>query len=834
MLAKTNASTFMHEAAHWYLEVVLDLANSGTATGELQTDVASIRQWLGIQAGAFPTTEQHETFARAFEKYLVEGKAPAEAVRGAFAAMRAWMIRIYKDLRHPEIDIAMSDDIRRVFDRMVATDAEIDAAQRENNIEPLFAQKPAYMNDDEWDRYRKILERASIRARERLGARLESEVLAARKEEREKEREQIKARVEKQLNEDPAQKAVALLRFGKQPNGEELAGNDVAFKLDRDSLFSTPSIDDEKKKRLRALGVYRVTEGVDAEAAASTLGFGSADELVGVILATKRFADAVNEATEAELNARYPSLMDTPEELRDQANQAVHNELRDEVIAEEMAALARQVRKDNAAVLRVAAGSPLGGLAKKLLRAGDAEALAASQLQDVRLAVELANLSAQRLLSTMELRAIRPAVFLAAAKRASLAAQRAATNGDFLVALGQKEAEFAAHAMYRNAKQVQATAEKQQRYLLRMGEDSSLARLGKAGAQYRDQVQAILDRFQFRSTPLISIERNKALRAWVEERQAKGFSVDIDDSILDEAFRKDFRTMTAAELTAVWEAVKQIDTLAKLKNKLLKARKEAEFEAVQAEIIATISATRKAKPKTVGTKTAVEKSLEKFWGFFEAHRKLASLVREMDGFADGGPLYMALMAPMNEAGNKEAVMNEEATIALQKLFDAYSKEELRAMTKKQVIRTASNAFNLSREDRLTIALNWGNEDNRTKLVDGYNGFTEQDVATILDTLTEKDWKFVQSVWDYVDSFWPAIKAKQERVYGIAPEKVEAAPVVTKFGVFRGGYYPLRYTGAQAESESEADVAKSMLRGAMGAATTARGHPERQTPGQTGI
>jgi hypothetical protein len=48
----------------------------------------------------------------------------------------------------------------------------------------------------------------------------------------------------------------------------------------------------------------------------------------------------------------------------------------------------------------------------------------------------------------------------------------------------------------------------------------------------------------------------------------------------------------------------------------------------------------------------------------------------------------------------------------------------------------------------------------------------------------------------VDTLWPAIAAMERRVNGIAPEKVEAIPVETSYGVLRGGYYPAIYDSAK--------------------------------------
>ena len=49
---------------------------------------------------------------------------------------------------------------------------------------------------------------------------------------------------------------------------------------------------------------------------------------------------------------------------------------------------------------------------------------------------------------------------------------------------------------------------------------------------------------------------------------------------------------------------------------------------------------------------------------------------------------------------------------------------------------------------------------------------------------------LQSVFDYVDEFWPEIAALQRELTGVAPQKVEALPIATRFGSIRGGYFPL--------------------------------------------
>lgn len=829
MLKKADASTFLHEGAHFWLEVFGDIATQADIPAQLAADYSAILKFLGVASREEIGTEQHEKFARAFEAYLYEGKAPAEEVRGMFASMRQWFIRIYKEITN--LNVALSDDIRGVFDRMVATETEIAAAEASEKVTPMFGEKPAEMSDQNWERYRKSVEAASLLAREQLQAKLAKEIRAARTDERKSELERIREEVASELEKTREHIALALLRFGKTPRGGDLEEPQIAFKLDKQRLVDA-GLDKPTMDKLRRLGVYRKEGGVDPQAASETLGFGSVEELALALTGTQSFNQAVAQEAQRRLEENHPSLMDNPAEIQAEAVAAVHNEYRDDVLAAEVAELQRMLRKDRQAVGRVAdlAPAPLGSIARRVLRGEPQDAMAALMLMDPRAIAEVAKQTAERTLAGQKLRDIRPSLYLATARRKAQDAIEASTKGDYQTALLAKESELLNHALYREGKRLREEGDKQARWLQKLNGTARQAALGKAGHNYRDQINAILERFNFRPIPLSQVDRRQRLADWVAEQEAAGFTVELDDALRDEAFRKDYREMTAIELQGVYDAAKQIDHLARLKNKLLKARDDAEFEAARDEILEVLRANTTAKPIMPGSKTPLEKTLNSIGGYFAAHRKMASIVREMDGFVDNGPLYRYFMAPINDAANKEAVENEKAIIKLQELFATYSKEQMKQMTQKRVVSAGVRKFNLSHEDRLCIALNWGNEDNRKKLVDGYNALDEADVLAILDTLTEQDWKFVQSVWDYVDSFWPATKAKQERVYGIAPEKVEATPVVTKFGTFRGGYYPLKYTGAKAENESDADAAKAMLKGAQTAASTRRGHTKERVSG----
>jgi hypothetical protein len=109
-----DVSTFMHEIAHVWLPMLGD------------EDLGLVERWLreeykldltqGWQHGT-GAVEAKEKFARAFEHYLAEGKAPTPQLFEIFEKFKAWMLDIYRAITGSDIDIKLNDDIRTVFDK---------------------------------------------------------------------------------------------------------------------------------------------------------------------------------------------------------------------------------------------------------------------------------------------------------------------------------------------------------------------------------------------------------------------------------------------------------------------------------------------------------------------------------------------------------------------------------------------------------------------------------------------------------------------------------------------------------------------------------------------
>jgi len=118
-----NKSTFMHEAGHlWLNEMVRDASKSAG----IKSDLDQITKWLGVSDASKIELKHHEQWARGFEEYLRDGKAPSTALANAFESFKKWLTEIYKSLTNLGPDhVKINDDIRGVMDRMLATDREI-------------------------------------------------------------------------------------------------------------------------------------------------------------------------------------------------------------------------------------------------------------------------------------------------------------------------------------------------------------------------------------------------------------------------------------------------------------------------------------------------------------------------------------------------------------------------------------------------------------------------------------------------------------------------------------------------------------------------------------
>ena len=152
LLKNSDASTFIHEFGHFELETMSRIERdlravpeSEMTEGERQVaaDFQTVLDWFGVKDAdtwaAMSLEEQrehHEKFARGMEAYLFEGKAPSEALRGVFSRVARLLKRIYRTLAG--LNVELSDDIREVFGRLLASDEQIAEAEYVNGMKLLL------------------------------------------------------------------------------------------------------------------------------------------------------------------------------------------------------------------------------------------------------------------------------------------------------------------------------------------------------------------------------------------------------------------------------------------------------------------------------------------------------------------------------------------------------------------------------------------------------------------------------------------------------------------------------------------------------------------------
>ena len=172
--------------------------------------------------------------------------------------------------------------------------------------------------------------------------------------------------------------------------------------------------------------------------------------------------------------------------------------------------------------------------------------------------------------------------------------------------------------------------------------------------------------------------------------------------------------------------------------------------------------------------------------FHAAHLK-ADTVALLDGDIMGAA-WRAIVRPVSDAAGKRAERLRRERDVLRKLFSVYSRRELEDMKGKRfTVPGIPDA--ITKEQALSVLLNSGSAGNLRRLMAGRNLAEEQNRA-IVDTLDERDVRFAQAVWDYFETFGKEISDLEESLTGVRPEAVEARPVQTRFGLLRGGYYPV--------------------------------------------
>ena len=824
-----DMSTFLHESGHLYLELLGDMAEMIGASDQVKNDYNTILEYLGVEQRSQIERIHHEKFARSYEAYLREGKAPDPALRDIFRAFTAWLHQIYKQLR--QLDVELTPEIRGVFDRMLATDAAIKQAEDMQQFVTLFTSADEMgISQEAFEVYRGT----AAAAHEEESDRLQREMLAAmRREEQawwQDERNKVEEEVRQEAYGMRVYRVLSLLQRGTNPDGTTPAGS--TYKIDKRSLLRALSFSQATLNKLPRPYIYTTSGGVDVNVVAREFGYESAQEMITEIMRAAPMDAFIRSETDARMLERFPDPL-VSGELQEQAMEAVHNQKRAQVLAAEMRAIRKRIREDRPIVEAERQADRRQRLAEKakLPRRGE---------------LAMIKEAAKQVIADMRVRDVKPHEYLAAERQAGRRAFAALERKDYEAAYKHKRQQIVNHEMYRAAIAARDAADKTRRYLAKFERKAVRQRMGKAGVL--DRIDAALEHFNFRKISLAQVDRENAQQQLMDALEEGILSA--PESLIDKLTLRgtNYQDLTNAELKGLRDVVAQLEMMGKRQFEIIVNGEKKMIEDDARELADGMRLSGKPMPLKVGTETlseAAKKTAKS--GLFNVLRP-GAIARILDG-AEYGAFTQKIIEPIRRAYTEKMLpwfVDMEETLAgiYRKHYDD---DDLRGLNTERV-EIKSLGQSMTRADMISVALNWGNDGNRAALLGGRHPvtgepvFTDAAVREIMAKLRKRDYDFIQEVWDYVGSYYDdkkdergnvireGIATVERRRRGVAPQKVEAAPftVRTVEGEeieMRGGYYPLiydrRFSKRQRKQEFD-DAMQNMTNGTFVRAQTRAG------------
>lgn len=452
-----NSSTFLHELAHHYLHVLAQLAQE-KASPVLLDDFRTLSKWFGLADEkawfALSAKEQerlHEQFARSFEAWLFEGKAPTRDLEGVFARVARWMRRAYGTIvgeinaRYRALfghDLpSLTPEVRAVMGRMFASEQEVEHSVLADDLSTTFAsQEESGLDDAAWAEHQALAEEAKDRTvgdytRESLQelqwlSNARAKKLKALQKRHDAVRKAVHDEVDAEVRKQPVFRARHWLATGEVLDD---AGNVVTVDSAGDAWAHTEGFDEggappsahalqtEATVRLlppgtspKVLGAKALAaDGVLPDVAARMFGMESGEQLVQALATAPPLEKVVDARTDERMLAEHSNLAD-PQQREMAVLRAVHNEARGRLIAVDL----RHVAK---------------------------------RLGPVRVLQEAARRQAKRLVDRMTVAEIRPRDHMQAEARAAREFAKAMKAGDIEAAAAAQQRRLLQHELAKEA-----------------------------------------------------------------------------------------------------------------------------------------------------------------------------------------------------------------------------------------------------------------------------------------------------------------------------------------------------------------------------------------------
>lgn len=787
-----NYSTFVHETAHFMLEVYGDLASDAQASAYIRNEYATIRQYLGAEEGKPITREQHEKFARSFEAYLMEGKAPSPELQGIFSRFKNWLLNIYRSMR--SLNVSLNNDIRDVFDRMLASDEEIAIMREASELQPLFATAEKMgIAQDEFDAYRNIAEKELIDAQDRFRQKAMKAKLLEKRKGYKEEFEAEKKRVEKEYDRDPVVAAFNDLTAddGISLNEEELRriyGNAFLAKLPR-----------KNGKR-----IYSKDGNVSLEELAEGLGFNSGDELIRAIAQLPDRKTYIEDKARQNIIDREGDVLNS-DNIADEAENALHNEYMEQRLKKELAILNRLKRAGKAA--------KLSEQRKRIEQRKEAKRIE----DDVNAQVESMEVAARSVIAEKPVKELKPNLYLRAMQKASRKARQELnrTEPDYTAAARQKQAEIMNNILYREAKRVQKELNRRT-----LQAKAVVRKPLKDAVKTRDSL--FVNRAKYIAAKLglggnADIIMQRIVTEEKNRQDVEPFKYDLAAPL------RELNTATALD---VLEDVKANWEQARRDKVMLIEGKRVEIDAAAKSISSTLEDFGKSWRPTSRDDSLRNTLLKKIGSIVLDQTRMEAWCDMVDKGRVGkktGSWMKYVFNPVKQASDKTRLSQAEYTKRLTEIIDSFqfTKETIEAPEldytfgkdtgygKAELIHALLHTGNMSNFQRLLVGRGWGSVLNGQVNAVKWNAFMSRMISE--GRITEKDMDGVQKIWDLFEELKPQSQKAYKEVFGRYFDEITATPFFEFGKRYAGGYVPVIYDSHESSAgEKQLDPTMDLL------------------------
>lgn len=813
-----DLSTLLHETGHLFVAMLERVANRPGAPKAVKANYQAMLDWVGAKSAADldvtvageAAREKQEKLATTFEAYLLRGEAPSVALQGAFAQFRAWLKQVYFKVR--SLGASVDPTIAKVFDRMLATDAEIAQMAAFNEAKPTSSPSiRSLLTDSQRAAFDAALLNAQDEARNERAA-LEAMVDARAEEEWWKqEKANTRADVENEVWDRPAYRAFWFLTRGEARKGDTPASiRDL--RIDKQTLLDMGYTQDQLDKLPRSSRrVYTETEGkaADPDVLAAVLGFESGRELVDALASMQPITEVVDRETDQRMRDKHgDATVDGTAQRK--TEEGLYGSWRLKALQIEMDALAGKIGQKapsreviKAAVDRIFGNQPTGELLK-------------------------------------------PLKYQAAAVRAAKDAERAAAAGDTQKAFQKKREQMINTELFRRTlkarDEVETILDKLNRWKTKKIDSK------KIDPEFVAKTKLLLSAYEVGSKSQNQVTKQNAqlVMEFIRKAQAMGAGVILPPDIVtmvgteaDGTPKYEFkithwREMTLPELRGLRDMAANLLHIGRANSDAAKAELEITATKLADSILdnaplAKVKETKQARP------TRDQQQSGKWAKTFTAqHRKLESIMRQLDGFMSLGPMWRTIFDGLAQGQDTKLAMLKtyaDKYAEIMNLYTAKEKKHFNTLKSLAPIKALGDAT-FTHEQRLTILLNWGSESSRQAILDDdyFRGrfgeaWNEAAINEILSTLSDKDMTVAEKIWALVNSSWPEVSEMERRITGVAPAKIEATPVTVNGKTISGGYYPLKYddlSDDRARREKEEELMKRVQSGGFTRAQTRQG------------